>query len=48
MASVLFAGNPAASLFLVPIMIFHAFQLLYISVVAQKMGNKIDTINMRA
>ena len=40
MASVLFTGNSAASLFLVPIMIFHAFQLFYISIVARKMGKE--------
>jgi len=38
MASVLFAGSAAASLFLVPIMIYHAFQLFYISLVARKIG----------
>jgi sodium/bile acid cotransporter 7 len=40
MASVLFAGSAAASLFLVPIMIYHAFQLFYISIVARKMGKE--------
>lgn len=40
MSSVLFAGSAAASLFLVPIMIYHAFQLFYISIVARKIGNE--------
>jgi len=40
MASVLFAGSSAGSLYLVPIMIFHAFQLFYISLVARKMGKE--------
>jgi solute carrier family 10 (sodium/bile acid cotransporter), member 7 len=40
MASVLFAGNAAGSLFLVPIMIYHAFQLFYISMVARKWGKR--------
>jgi solute carrier family 10 (sodium/bile acid cotransporter), member 7 len=40
MASVLFAGSAAASLFLVPIMIYHAFQLFYISIVARRMGKE--------
>jgi solute carrier family 10 (sodium/bile acid cotransporter), member 7 len=39
-ASVLFAGSAAASLFLVPIMIYHAFQLFYISIVARRMGKE--------
>jgi len=40
MASILFAGSAAASLFLVPIMIYHAFQLFYISIVARKIGQE--------
>ena len=40
MAAVLFAGTSMGSLFLVPIMIFHAFQLFYISIVARKMGKE--------
>lgn len=38
MAGVIFAGSSAGSIFLVPIMIYHAFQLFYISLVARKMG----------
>jgi len=38
MAGVIFAGSSAGSIFLVPIMIYHAFQLFYISLIAQKMG----------
>lgn len=38
MASVLLAGSANGSLFLVPIMIYHAFQLFYISIVARKMS----------
>lgn len=37
-SNVLFAGMSSASLFLVPVMIYHAFQLSFISIVAQKMG----------
>ncbi|MBN1924450.1 MAG: bile acid:sodium symporter [Prolixibacteraceae bacterium] len=40
MASVLFAGSATGSLFLVPIMIYHAFQLFYISMVARKYGKE--------
>ncbi len=36
MVGVLFAGSTTGSLFLVPVMIYHAFQLFYISVVAKK------------
>jgi sodium/bile acid cotransporter 7 len=39
-AGILFAGSSAASLFLVPVMIYHAFQLFYISIVARKMGKE--------
>lgn len=37
-AAVLFSGMAGAGLFLVPIMIYHAFQLLFISVIAQRMA----------
>ncbi len=37
-SSVLLAGTPYISLFLVPIMIYHAFQLFYISLVAHRLG----------
>jgi solute carrier family 10 (sodium/bile acid cotransporter), member 7 len=40
-SSVLFAGSAAGSLFLVPIMIYHAFQLFYISMVAKRIGNEV-------
>jgi len=40
MASVIFAGSIEGSLFLVPVMIYHAFQLFYISIVARKLGNR--------
>lgn len=40
MASVLFADSATGSLFLVPIMIYHAFQLFYISMVARKWGKQ--------
>jgi sodium/bile acid cotransporter 7 len=39
-SNVLLAGSTMASLFLVPIMIYHAFQLFYISMVARKMGKE--------
>ena len=38
MVSVLFAGTTIGSLFLVPVMIYHAFQLFYISIVARQYG----------
>lgn len=38
MASVLLAGSANGCLFLVPIMIYHAFQLFYISIVARRMS----------
>jgi len=38
MASVIFAGSSAGSIFLVPVMIYHAFQLFYISVVAKRLS----------
>jgi solute carrier family 10 (sodium/bile acid cotransporter), member 7 len=40
-AAILFSGSPGSGLFLVPIMLYHAFQLIYISIVAKKMGNEI-------
>ncbi len=39
-SNVLFAGMSSASLFLVPVMIYHAFQLAFISIVAQRMGRE--------
>lgn len=39
-SNVLFAGMSSASLFLVPVMIYHAFQLSFISIVAQRMGRE--------
>ncbi len=36
-ASVLFAGIDGAGIYLLPIMVYHAFQLFYISVLARKM-----------
>jgi len=38
MAGVIFAGSSAGSNFLVPIIIYHACQLFFISLIAQKMG----------
>lgn len=40
MAAVLFAGSSFGSLFLVPVMIYHAFQLFYISIVARRYGKE--------
>lgn len=40
MASVFFAGSSGGGLFLVPIMIYHVFQLFYISLVAKKIGDE--------
>jgi solute carrier family 10 (sodium/bile acid cotransporter), member 7 len=40
MSNILFGGSAVAGLFLVPIMIYHAFQLFYISIVAGKMGKE--------
>ncbi|RIJ48927.1 bile acid:sodium symporter [Maribellus luteus] len=42
MVGVLFAGSTLGSLFLVPVMIYHAFQLFYIGVVAGKYGREIQ------
>jgi len=41
MASVLFAGTSSGSLFLVPVMIYHAFQLFYISIVARRYSREL-------
>lgn len=41
MAAVLFAGSPLGSLFLVPVMIYHAFQLFYISIVARRYSKEL-------
>ncbi len=38
MAGVIFAGSSTGSIFLVPIMIYHAFQLFYVILIAQKLG----------
>lgn len=38
MASVIFAGSSAGGIVLVPVMIYHAFQLFYISVVARHLS----------
>jgi sodium/bile acid cotransporter 7 len=40
-ASVLFTGISGAGIYLLPIMIYHAFQLFYISLVARKMSTDI-------
>ncbi|WP_423129704.1 bile acid:sodium symporter family protein [Gaoshiqia sp. Z1-71] len=45
MASVLFAGSGLGSLFLVPVMIYHAFQLFYISIVARRYGNELRPLS---
>ncbi len=39
-SSVLFAGMSSAGIFLIPIMIYHAFQLVIISVIAQRWGRE--------
>lgn len=41
MSNVILAGIPAASLFLVPIMIYHAFQLFYLSILSRKLQGRI-------
>ena len=38
-SSVLFSGMSSAGIFLVPIMIYHAFQLFFISILAQRMSS---------
>ena len=43
MVGVLFAGSTMGSLFLVPVMIYHAFQLFYISIVARKFSLEIPS-----
>ena len=40
-SSVLFAGMSSAGIFLVPIMIYHAFQLFIVSIIAQKYQREI-------
>ncbi|MFT3739712.1 MAG: bile acid:sodium symporter family protein [Breznakibacter sp.] len=40
MANVLFAAMPGSGIYLLPIMIFHAFQLFYISLLAKRMRIK--------
>ncbi|SHF06935.1 solute carrier family 10 (sodium/bile acid cotransporter), member 7 [Mariniphaga anaerophila] len=40
-SSVLFSGISGAGIFLLPIMIYHSFQLFYISVMARKMSKEI-------
>jgi len=42
MVGVLFAGSTLGSLFLVPVMIYHAFQLFYIGIVAGKYGRELQ------
>jgi len=42
MVGVLFAGSTLGSLFLVPVMIYHAFQLFYIGIVAGKYAREIQ------
>jgi solute carrier family 10 (sodium/bile acid cotransporter), member 7 len=42
-SDVLFSGMGNAGIFLVPLMIYHAFQLLVISIIAQKMHHKSIT-----
>jgi len=42
MVGVLFAGSTMGSLFLVPVMIYHAFQLFYISVVARRYNKELN------
>jgi len=43
MSNVLFKGMASQGLMLLPIMIYHAFQLVIISFIAQKMGKKIQS-----
>jgi sodium/bile acid cotransporter 7 len=38
---VLFGGITGAGILLLPIMIYHSYQLFYISIVAQKMANEV-------
>ncbi|NJN24531.1 MAG: bile acid:sodium symporter [Cyclobacteriaceae bacterium] len=38
-SNVLFAGMASAGIFLVPVMVYHAFQLFIVSIIAQKMAN---------
>ena len=40
-AAVLFSGISGAGVYLLPIMIYHAFQLFYISVVARRMASQV-------
>lgn len=45
MSSVIFAGNAAMGVILLPIMIYHALQLVIVSVIAQKFERESDTTN---
>ena len=42
-SNVLFAGMSSAGIFLVPIMIYHAFQLFIISIIAQRYGSELKS-----
>jgi solute carrier family 10 (sodium/bile acid cotransporter), member 7 len=44
-SSVLFSGMASAGIFLVPIMIYHAFQLFFISIIAQRYGARTSDIS---
>jgi solute carrier family 10 (sodium/bile acid cotransporter), member 7 len=43
-AAVLFSGISGAGIYLLPIMIYHAYQLFYISVVARRMSKEINPV----
>ncbi|WP_372774629.1 bile acid:sodium symporter family protein [Mangrovibacterium sp.] len=47
MVGVLFAGSTLGSLFLVPVMIYHAFQLFYISIVARRYSREVQPVTTR-
>ena len=38
----LFANNPKLGLFILPLMIYHAFQIFVITIIAQRLGKQID------
>ena len=43
MADVLFGNSPAAGIIILPVMLYHAFQLIIVSVIARRWGRKNET-----
>ncbi len=47
MSRVLFAGSPMTGVILLPTMLYHAFQLIIVSVIAKKLGETAEVENAR-